>query len=143
MPREPAVTSRIMAAVHSRDTRPEMRLRKALFARGYRYRVHYRSVAGKPDIAFPRKQVAIFVDGDFWHGNSWKARGFKSLEAQFRAWNNPEFWIAKVKSNIARDRKVNRELSRQGWIVLRVWESQLAESFQSCLRSITRTIQKA
>src|SRR5437762_11927058 len=101
--RRPEVTSRIMAAVHATNTRPELTLRRALHAAGLRYRVHYRTVAGRPDVVFPARKVAVFVDGDFWHGRSYRARGFRSLEEQFARWNNPEWWLAKIRANVARD----------------------------------------
>jgi len=66
--------SRIMAAVRSKDTTPELMLRRGLFAEGLRYRVGFRSAIGRPDVAFPRVHLAVFVDGDFWHGNEWRRR---------------------------------------------------------------------
>ena len=82
MIRDPAVTSRIMAAVRSTGTRPEMTLRRALFRRGLRYRVRT-TLPGKPDVVFPGARVACFVDGAFWHGGGWKERGYTSMESQF------------------------------------------------------------
>jgi DNA mismatch endonuclease, patch repair protein len=124
--RDPATTSRIMAAVRGRDTRPELALRKALHARGLRFRVHPKEIVGRPDIVNRSRRVAIFVDGDFWHGNpdDWARRGFESMEAQFRIANRDR-WVAKLNRNMERDREVTSDLETDGWVVLRVWESQI------------------
>lgn len=115
-----------MAAVRGRDTRPELLLRRALFARGIRYRVHPKDVPGRPDLANRTRRIAVFVDGDFWHGNpaEWRRRGFDSMEAQFRA-ENRDRWIAKLKRNTERDQEVTTRLEADGWRVIRVWESEV------------------
>jgi DNA mismatch endonuclease (patch repair protein) len=130
--RDPATTSRIMAAVRGRDTRPELALRKALHGRGLRFRVHSNQVAGRPDIVNRSKRVAIFVDGDFWHGNpeGWTRRGFDSMEAQFRSANRDR-WITKLRRNIERDRQVTAQLESEGWTVIRVWESEIRGDLDS------------
>ena len=99
MSRDPRVTSRIMAAVHNRDTKPELALRRALWHRGLRYRLRT-AVLGKPDIVFPGAKVAIFVDGDFWHGNAWRVSGLPSFESQFDRMHNSEFWRDKITVDI-------------------------------------------
>jgi DNA mismatch endonuclease (patch repair protein) len=134
--RDPAVTSKIMAAVRGKDTRPEVALRQALHSRGLRFRVHYGRVPGRPDIVFPRRKLAVFIDGDFWHGNSWRARGFGSLKDQLERWRNASFWTAKIRGNMRRDKQVNRQLRRLGWTVLRFWESDLGKRLRSCVRTV-------
>jgi DNA mismatch endonuclease (patch repair protein) len=129
-PRDPKVTSRIMAAVRGRDTEPERLLRSELFRRGLRYRLHARGLPGKPDIVFKRARVAVFVDGDFFHGGGWRARGFASFEGQFGRWRNAPFWIEKIRGNVARDKRATRELRKLGWKVIRVWESDVRKSPQ-------------
>ncbi len=124
--RDPEVTSRIMAAVRSRDTRPEVALRSMLWRRGLRFRVRSK-LTGKPDIVFSSARLAIFVDGDFWHGNAWRTRGLPSFEAQFKKLNNAVFWRTKIETNMARDQHVNAELSASGWQVYRVLESRLKD----------------
>jgi DNA mismatch endonuclease, patch repair protein len=124
--RDPEVTSRIMAAVRSHDTRPEVALRSLLWRRGLRFRVRSK-LTGRPDVVFPSAHLTVFVDGDFWHGNAWRTRGLPSFEAQFEKINNAAFWRAKIEVNMARDLHVNAELARAGWQVYRVFESRLKE----------------
>jgi len=124
MTRDPAVTSRIMAAVHSTGTRPEMTLRRALFRRGLRYRVRT-TVPGKPDVVFPGARVACFVDGAFWHGGGWKERGYASMESQFEGSPRGDWWIAKIRGNVERDRRVTSALEADGWTVLRFWDTEV------------------
>src|SRR5688572_14804948 len=103
--RDPKVTSKIMASVRAKDTRPELAVRKRLWALGYRYRVHPKGVFGRPDVVFPRLKIAIFIDGDFWHGNprEWRRRGFERMEDLFPS--RTEWWADKIRRNIERDRK--------------------------------------
>jgi DNA mismatch endonuclease (patch repair protein) len=115
-----------MAAVRGRDTTPELLLRRAMHARGLRYRVHPRDVYGKPDLVNRARRIAVFIDGDFWHGNpaEWKRRGFDSMEAQFAS-DQRVRWIAKLRRNIERDHEVTAALEGDGWRVFRVWESEV------------------
>lgn len=111
-----------MQANKRRDTGPEMRIRRALHARGYRFRVDFRPVGGstaRPDIAFTRYRVAIFIDGCFWHG---------CPEHYVAAKTNSDYWIAKVRANRARDERQTRELREAGWRVLRIWEHETLET---------------
>jgi DNA mismatch endonuclease (patch repair protein) len=124
MTRDPVVTSRIMAAVRSTGTRPEMTLRRALFRRGLRYRVRT-TLPGKPDLVFPAARVACFVDGAFWHGAGWQERGYKSMEEQFEGRPRGEWWIAKIRRNIERDQEVTCALESDGWRVLRFWDTEV------------------
>jgi DNA mismatch endonuclease (patch repair protein) len=103
-----------MAAIRSKNTIPELTLRKALFALGYRYRIHYGDK--KIDIAFPSRKIAIFVDGCFWHGCPFHSNIPKSNEA---------YWVPKLKKNIARDQANTKQLQADGWVVIRVWEHDI------------------
>lgn len=125
MVRDPAVTSRIMSAVRSKDTQPELLLRRGLHRRGLRYRLHVAGLPGRPDIVFPRAKLAVFIDGDFWHGHGWRERGFNSMEAQFANHRDPDKWIRKIQRNVARDSLVSKQLASAGWNCIRVLESQL------------------
>ncbi|MBF6254048.1 very short patch repair endonuclease [Nocardia farcinica] len=137
--RDPKVTSRIMAAVRNRDTKPEVALRRALWQRRLRFRVRTKLI-GKPDIVFPGSHVAVFVDGDFWHGNAWRVRGLSSFDAQFERMNNPEFWKAKLETNMARDATVNSKLTEDGWFVYRVFESRLATDIDGVADEIEQLV---
>lgn len=128
--RDPAVTSKIMSQVRSRDTVPELMLRRELHRRGLRYRLRS-TLPGKPDIVFVTARVAVFVDGDMWHGQGWQQRGFLSMEEQFARHRNPDFWIAKIRRNVERDREVNETLERLGWTVVRVLESDVRRDVAS------------
>jgi len=113
-----------MRRVRSRDTAPERTLRNKLWRAGLRYRLNS-TLPGKPDIVFGRAKVAVFVDGDFWHGRQWIERGFPSLEAQMSRVHRAEYWITKLRRNVERDRAVDRQLAALGWRVIRVWESDV------------------
>jgi DNA mismatch endonuclease, patch repair protein len=128
--RDPDVTSRIMAAVKGRDTVPEILLRSELHRRGLRYRLRSK-LPGKPDLVFSRARVAVFVDGDMWHGHGWRERGFSSMEEQFANHRNPDFWVAKIRRNVARDQEVGRQLKALGWTVVRVLESEVRRDVRS------------
>ena len=108
-------TSKIMSAIRSQNTKPEIKLRKALFKLGLRYRVQYK-ITGKPDVVFAGKKLAIFVDGCFWHG---------CPECYREPSKNKGYWQNKVAKNKARDDKVNVLLAEQGWSVLRFWEHEI------------------
>lgn len=126
-----------MASVRGRDTRPELRLRRALHARGLRYRTHPPDLAGRPDLVNRSRRIAVFVDGDFWHGNpaDWKRRGFDSMEAQFRT-GNRDRWIAKLRRNVERDREVTERLEAEGWLVIRVWESEVKTDLEAVVERV-------
>jgi DNA mismatch endonuclease, patch repair protein len=106
-----------MKAVRSTDTRPELRLRRALHAAGIRgWRCHYRGAPGKPDLAWPALQVAVFVDGAFWHGHP----------SRHSPGRSGEYWDRKIARNVERDRENDRALRGAGWIVMRVWDFEVA-----------------
>lgn len=119
----PELTRRVMQSNRARDTKPELLLRGALHRRGVRYRLHARDIEGRPDIVFRGLRLAVFVDGDFWHGNRWRLRGLARLDDDFH--KNREFWVAKITRNVQRDREVDERLAAEGWRVLRVWESEV------------------
>lgn len=112
-----AERSRMMAGIKSKNTKPELALRHALHAKGLRYRLHSKSVPGKPDIVFPRYRAAVFVNGCFWHGHDCK---YFKLPA-----TRTEFWEKKIKGNRARDTIVTKRLKEEGWHQLTVWECSL------------------
>ena len=111
------IRSKIMRSIHSKNTCPELKLRKALWSRGFRYRIHYGKE--KIDVAFPSKKVAIFVDGCFWHGCPIHSHLPKT---------NSAYWTPKLRKNIERDNVTNKRLKSHGWTVLRFWEHELFNS---------------
>ena len=112
--------SRVGASNRRQDTTPEILLRTALRAHGVRFRSNVKTLPGCPDLILVRERIAVFCDGDFWHGRHWSKRKPKLLAG----WN-AEYWVAKIERNRARDRSVARTLRRLGWRVLRVWESNV------------------
>lgn len=122
--------SQLMARIRTKDTKPEVVLRKALHAAGVRgWRLHRKDVAGKPDLAFGRARVAVFVDGAFWHGHSDFYRG-----------QSGPFWDEKIAANRARDVRVNDELAEAGWRVLRFWDFEVEREPAACVTLIAATI---
>ena len=132
--RDPRITHKIMAAVKSKNTRPELALRKALWHRNHRYRVNYKKLPGKPDIVFTRHKIAVFCDGDFWHGHNWAIRGIASLEKELNSYS--EYWKNKILKNIERDNKNNESLRSLGWKVIRIWESDIKKDLDACVMII-------
>jgi DNA mismatch endonuclease (patch repair protein) len=107
-----------MAAVHSKNTGPELAVRKIVHRLGYRYRLHVRSLPGSPDLAFPSRRKVVFVHGCFWH---------RHAKCQRATWpkTRQEFWLEKFASNVARDRRARSELKRMDWAVFTVWACEL------------------
>ena len=138
--RDPTIVSHAMRQVKGKDTTPELLLRKALWRRGHRYRLHDRRLPGSPDIVFTRAKVAVFVDGDFWHGAQWRHRGKTSLAHQLEQVNNKAYWMTKIEKNMARDKRNNATLRRLGWRVIRVWESSLKQSVKRQVTRIERAL---
>ncbi|MDH6279324.1 very short patch repair endonuclease [Prescottella agglutinans] len=126
--------SRTMRAVKSNDTRPEMEVRRFLHAAGLRYRLHVTTLPGKPDLVFPGRRVALFVNGCFWHQHS-------GCSAAKRPQSNIAYWTRKLDGNVARDLRQREELEALGWTVMVVWEcearspaalARLSEAVRSC-----------
>jgi DNA mismatch endonuclease (patch repair protein) len=116
-----------MSQIRGKNTAPEIKLRKMLFAAGIRgYRIHY-NLPGKPDVVFIKKKIAIFVDGCFWHKCP--------VDFQEPA-TRKEFWIKKIQSNIDRDKKVNEQLKRDGWTVIRIWEHEIKKEPEKTVKKI-------
>ncbi len=141
MRRNVKLVSKTMRAVKGTDTSPEIALRKALWAKGMRYRLHVAKLPGKPDIVFTSAKVAVFVDGDYWHGNQWRLRGFKSLEEQLAKVHNRAYWEKKIKGNMERDKKNNALLRKAGWKVMRVWESDIKKRPATAVGQIVKAVE--
>ena len=112
------------------DTMPEVKLRKALWHKGIRYRKNWKKLKGTPDIVLMRQRIAIFVDGDFWH-----ARGHLENPGE-QIGSNKEYWQKKLRRNVERDREVTDELTDAGWLVLRFWESDIKKNLAKVVTEI-------
>lgn len=134
MARTPEVTHKIMSAIRGHDTAPELILRKAVWKTGLRYRVNDRRVYGRPDITFSRAKLAVFCDGDYWHGHNWALRGYKDLNDELSHYK--PFWAEKIRRNVERDRDVDKKLTSEGWYVLRFWENDIRNDAQNCAQKI-------
>ena len=110
--------SRMMAAIRGKNTKPEMVLRKALHARGFRYRLHGKDIFGKPDLVLRKFNTVVFVHGCFWHQHS--GCRYSSIPS-----SNRDFWLNKLNSNVARDQAVVNKLLESGWRIATVWECSL------------------
>lgn len=120
--------SAVMRAVRSKNTGPEMILRRLLHAQGYRYRLHRKDLPGSPDLAFPGRRKAIFMHGCFWHGHDCK-RGARQPKA------NADYWVAKIARNRARDEQAQQALRALGWESLIVWECAITRAGAPALRA--------
>jgi len=134
MPRTPEITRKIMSAIKSTNTKPEMLLRKALWKKGLRYRVNCRLLPGKPDVVFTKAKIVVFCDGDYWHGHNWALRGLPSLESELAGYS--EYWRNKILGNIRRDMENTTKLESDGWLVLRFWESDIKKDVDRCVEII-------
>lgn len=139
--RDPAITYRIMSRVRSKNTKPEMMVRRRLWRMGYRYRLHRRDLPGKPDLVFASARLAVFVDGDMWHGNAWKVRELPSLASMFPT--NTDWWVSKIERNMQRDSEVAAQLEAQGWTVARFWESDILHDPDQVVRTIAKLVDSA
>lgn len=123
--------SRVMSRIRSKDTKPELALRRALFASGVRgWRCHPRAVPGKPDIAFGCSKVAVFVDGRFWHGHP----------DYFTFGKSGEYWDRKIARTQERDRAANAALQEQGWEVLRFWDFEVEQDVVGCVERVVAVL---
>ncbi len=126
----PEQRSYCMSRVKSKDTSLEKIVRSALFKQGYRFRKHLKHLPGTPDIAFITKKVAVFIDGDFWHGYNYKT------------WRHTlnDFWRSKIERNMARDKKNFKTLRMSGWTVIRIWEHEIKTDLQQALNKVIKAL---
>jgi len=123
----------IMSRIKNKDTSIEVDLCKALWGAGIRYRKNYKKIPGAPDIAITKYQIAIFCDGEFWHGKDWETKKSKIK-------SNREYWIEKIERNMNRDCETDRSLYGMGWIVMRFWGSDIQKDLSGCVEDIKETI---
>lgn len=125
----PEQRHRNMVAVKAKGTKIEEVLAKAMWNAGIRYRKNDKTVYGHPDFCMKGKRIAIFCDGEMWHGKDWEKQ-----QEEFKS--NREFWIPKIERNIARDKEVNKKLQAEGWTVLRFWETDISKNIEKCIEKV-------
>ncbi len=119
--------SKIMSKIRGKNSVPELLLRRALWAKNVRFRIHRKDLPGRPDIVMEKYKLAIFVDGDFWHGYEWEKRKPKT---------NENFWIPKIERNMQRDRFAKLALEEMGYTVMRFWEHDVEKKLKVCVNQI-------
>ena len=132
-----SISAKIKSRNRSTDTKAELKLRKALWTLGLRYRLHVPELAGRPDIVFPKARVAVFCDGDFWHGRDWP-----SLHQRLSQGHNARYWLKKIAYNIARDDLQTRELEKRGWAVVRHWETDVLQNANYLAKQLANLVKK-
>jgi len=125
--------SEIMSKIRSKNTKAELLVFRELRKRKINFQKHYKKVAGSPDIALPRKKLAIFIDGSFWHGYKFKKRKEKLPK---------KYWVNKIETNMKRDVRDRKILRKKGWKVLKVWEHEVIKSQQKIIGKIIDFINK-
>lgn len=127
--------SQVMSLIRAKNTKPELALRKlistAFYPLGFRYRIHYKKLPGKPDLVFVSQKIAVFVDGAFWHGYT-----FRKIKNRLPK----KYWRDKIMSNIRRDKQTNRALRKLGWRVIRVWDHDISRHSDRVLNKISAVI---
>ena len=127
--------SKNMKSIKGKNTRIEILLRTALWKRGIRYRKNYKMIPENPDIAITKYKIAVFCDGEFFHGKDWEV-----LRPKLRSSNNGEFWISKISRNRERDDEVNKQLLYKGWTVIRFWGNDIKKHTDECVKVIEECI---
>jgi DNA mismatch endonuclease (patch repair protein) len=124
-----------MRSIKGKDTSIEMILRKALWKKGYHYRKNYKNLPGTPDIALTKYKIAIFCDGEFFHGKDWEI-----LKPRLERGKNSDFLVTKISRNRERDEEINKKLLFMGWIVIRFWGMDIKKNTDEYIRVIEETI---
>lgn len=124
-----------MSHIKGKDTSIELALRKALWAKGIRYRKNYKAIPGRPDIALTKYKIAIFCDSEFFHGKEWD-----SLKPKLEKGKNPDYWIPKIERNMERDRDKDRQLEQEGWTVIHFWGKEISKDLDNCVKTIEEII---
>ena len=129
MKRDEATVSYTMSRIRGKDTSIEIKLRKALYEKGCRYRCNSKYIYGHPDISFKGVKVVVFCDSEFWHGKDFEENEKKIL-------SNREYWIPKIKRNIERDNEVNEKLTQEGYLIFRFWGGEIQKNLDKCVTKI-------
>ena len=124
-----------MQHIKSKDTSIEIALRKDLWKKGYRYRKNFKGLPGKPDIAITNYKIAIFCDGEFFHGKDWEVKKPKLMNSK-----NSDYWISKIERNMERDHENEQKLLFMGWTVIRFWGKEILKNTDDCIKVIEEAI---
>ena len=124
-----------MQHIKSKDTSIEIALRKALWKKGYRYRKNFKGLPGKTDIAITKYKIAIFCDGEFFHGKDWEVKRPKLMNSK-----NSDYWISKIERNMERDHENEQKLLFMGWTVIRFWGKEILKNTDDCIKVIEEAI---
>lgn len=124
-----------MQNIRNKDTKIEVLLRKALWAKGYRYRKNVKELPGCPDIVLMKRKIAIFCDGEFFHGKDWEV-----LRPRLEKSNNSKYWISKISRNRERDNDINKKLLFGGWTVIRFWGNDIKKHLDECVKVVDETV---
>ena len=124
-----------MRNIRSKDTEIEIKLRKSLWKKGYRYRKNVHTLPGKPDIVLTKYKIVIFCDSEFFHGKDWEI-----LKPRIEAGNNSEYWMKKITRNMERDDENNKQLLFLGWTVIRFWGKDILKKTDECIKVIEECI---
>lgn len=135
MPRDKETISKNMSRIRSKDTSIEVKLRKELWHKGYRYRKNYKKLPGSPDIALTKYKIAVFCDSEFFHGKDWEV-----LKARLEKGSNPDYWIKKIERNRDRDVENDKKLLFLGWTVIHFWGKDILQNTEECIRVIEETL---
>lgn len=125
----------VMSRIRGKDTSIELTLRKALWKKGYRYRKNYKALPGTPDIAITKYRVAVFCDGEFFHGKDWEVQKPKVQKGK-----NADYWTSKIEHNMERDKEKDQELIIRGWTVIHFWGKEILDDTDTCIRVIEEAI---
>jgi DNA mismatch endonuclease (patch repair protein) len=128
-PTDDARRSYTMSKIKSKNTSIEVSLRKALWKAGIRYRKNYKKLPGSPDVAITKHRIAIFCDGEFWHGKDWEI-------IRPKIQSNREYWTQKIERNMDRDYETERSLCGMGWTVMRLWGAEIQKDLSGCVEEI-------
>ena len=124
-----------MQHIKSKDTGIEIKLRKALWDKGFRYRKNFNELPGRPDIVLTKYKIAIFCDGEFFHGKDWEV-----LKPRLEKGDNSQYWINKISINRKRDDEVNKQLLFQGWTVIRFWGKDIQKNIDECVKVVEEAV---
>ena len=127
--------SKTMSRIKGKDTSIEVKLRKALWSKGYRYRKNYKALAGSPDIALTKYKIAIFCDSEFFHGKDWEV-----LKPRLEKGKNADYWIPKIQRNMERDREKDLSLLSAGWTVIHFWGKDILKDIDECVKVVEETV---